>query len=155
LGNLISPAIWLYNWQSSGATPSMVDGAYYAVSLAGGILAPAALAASYVKALVDDDLERKVNQARQTEPHQYRPGIQAIVGWGPPSAIAGEFAMAGGTAWQAPNGIWVAIVDANKRLIPNYQPAHAVAIRRPVWPLKAAPNGSGYMIEDKLGRVAR
>jgi hypothetical protein len=155
LGVLISPAVWLYNWQFSGSTPSSVDGAFYAISLAGGIFAPVALAASYVKALMDDDIERKVNEARQTEPALYRPGIQAIVGWGPPSALAGEFAMAGGTSWQAPNGIWVTIVDANKRLIPNYKPVHASAIRRPVWPLTAAPNGSGYMIEDKLDRMGR
>jgi hypothetical protein len=149
LGAIISPATWVYNYKTQGSAPSSVELAFWGVSLAGGIFAPVSLAVSYIKSLVDDDIQRKVIEARKTEKDSpYSPGILAVTGWGPPSSIAATFARSGGVAWQHDNGVWLSIVDGNGRLIPNFKPKKYRAIVRPVWPLKAA--GDGYRITDKF-----
>ncbi|MDD9943687.1 MAG: hypothetical protein OXU20_21780, partial [Myxococcales bacterium] len=150
-GRLISPATWAYNWATEGTFPSSVDVGYWGVGMAGGLFGPVTLAASYVKAFVDDDLARKVAEVRRTEAHSpYARGIMAITGWGPPSASAMDFAYAGGTAWQHPDGAWVTVVDDRKRMIANYHPRAFVSIRRPVWPLQPIPGRKGkYVFSDK------
>lgn len=152
-GALISPATWIYNFKSQGSTPSSVDIGYWGVSLAGGIFAPVSLAASYVKALVDDDIQRKVAEVRRSEAASpYCRGILALTGWGPPSSIAGQFASAGATTWQHQNGVWVTILDGSGKMIPNFSPSCYRAIVRPVWPLRLAAGGSGYVTTDKFLR---
>ena len=153
LGILVSPVTWAYNFNVQGSVPTSVDAAFWAIALPGGILASAALAASYVKALVDDDVERKLEEVRRGERPSRRPGILALAGWGPPSSLAGHFARKGGTAWQHSNGLWVSIVDAREKMIVDYTPAHPISIRRPVWPLQRAPGG--LLVSDKLPRLAR
>jgi hypothetical protein len=148
-GCVISPATWAYNYKTQGSTPTSVDVGFWGVSLAGGIFGPVALAGSYLKALVDDDVTRKVAAVRASEPARCRPGILALVGWGPPSSLAGDFAATGGVAWQHPNGLWVSVVDGQKRLVPDYQPLKFQAIIRPVLPLKKAPGSKGFMTTDK------
>lgn len=150
LGVVINPATWAYNFATKGATPNSVDYAFWAISLGGSILAPAALVAQYFKGMIDDDVQRKLVEVRSTEPKRCALGIAAIGGWGTPASLAGEFARAGGVAWMHPNGLWVSIVDGRKRLIANYRPRRYAAIRRPVWPLKMAPNRSGFMVTDKI-----
>lgn len=149
LGMVISPATWAYSYATQGSTPSSVEVGIWGVSLAGGIFGPVTLAAEYIKALVDDDITRKLALVRQGEPNRFRPGILALVGWSSPSALAGEFAAAGGVAWQHPNGIWVSVVDGKKRMISDYRPLKYQAIYRPIWPLQKAPSGKGFVITDK------
>lgn len=149
LGVVISPATWAYNYKTQGSVPTSVDVGYWGVSLAGGIFGPVALAASYLKALVDDDVTRKLTQVRQAEPERFRQGILALVGWSSPSSMAGEFAAAGGVAWQHPNGLWVSVVDGQKRMIATYRPLKYQAIYRPVWPLQKVTGGSGFVTTDK------
>jgi hypothetical protein len=152
VGAVISPATWLYNYKAQGSKPSSVDVSYWGISLAGGIFAPVALAAAYVKSLVDDDLQRKVLEVRRSEAGSpFNQGILALTGWGPPSSFAGKFANAGGTTWQHSNGLWVSVVDGKGRMIPNFRPSVYTAIVRPIWPLQAAPGG-GYMTTDKFIR---
>ena len=152
-GVLISPATWVYNFKSQGSTPSSVDVGYWGLSIAGGIFAPVTLAASYIKALMDDDIQRKVLEARRSEASSpFSKGILALTGWGPPSSLAAQFASAGGTTWQHQNGVWVSIVDGSGKMIPNYRPSCYRAIVRPVWPLRTSPGGSGYVTTDKFLR---
>lgn len=153
LGSLISPATWFYNWVTTGTLPTSVDYGFWILSIGGGMFGPASLAATYVKALVDDDIHRKVLEARSSEPPHVRPGIHALIGWGTPSGIGGRLAVAGGTAWQHPNGVWVGLVDDRRRPVSNYSPKLASDLRRPVWPLTAGPGGGRYMIHDKLSNV--
>jgi hypothetical protein len=153
LGAVISPATWAYNYNTQGSVPSSVDVGYWCVSLGGGIFGPVSLAASYIKSLVDDDLQRKVLEVRRSESSSpYSNGILALTGWGPPSSLAAQFASAGGTAWQHHNGAWVSIVDGTGKMIPNFRPSCYSAIVHPVWPLRAAPGGTGFVITDKFLR---
>jgi hypothetical protein len=153
LGAIITPATWIYNYESQGSTPSSVDVGYWGVSLAGGILGPVSLAASYIKALIDDDVQRKVLEVRKAEaPSPYCKGILALTGWGPPSSLAAKFAIAGGTAWQHHNGVWVGVVDGSGKLIPNFRPRSYRAIMHPIWPLQSAAAGGGYVVTDKFLR---
>lgn len=150
LGVIISPATWVYNYKAQGGTPSSVDVAYWGLSLAGGVFAPVSLAVSYIKALIDDDIQKSVMEVRKTEKDSsYRLGIMAVTGWVPPSSIAATFARGGGVAWQHENGVWVSVVDGKGRLIPNFRPTKYRAIVRPVYPLQAAPAGDGYRVTDK------
>ncbi|HEY6877206.1 MAG TPA: hypothetical protein VI299_04265, partial [Polyangiales bacterium] len=85
---MLSPATWIYNYQTQGSGPSSIDVGYWGISLAGGIFAPVSLAVSYLKALVDDDIQRKVMEVRKTEKASpYSRGILALTGWGPPSSL--------------------------------------------------------------------
>lgn len=153
LGNMLTPATWTYNWKTQGSTPSSVDVGYWAVSLGGGIFAPVGIAISYLKSLVDDDMQRKVLAVRDSEAQSpYRQGILALAGWGPPSALAAAFAKSGGTAWQHHNGVWVTVVDGKGKMISNFRPTVFRAIVRPVWPLQAARGGGGLVITDKFPR---
>ena len=151
-GAVISPATWIYNFKTQGSTPSSVDLGYWGVSLAGGLFAPVSLAASYIKALVDDDIQRKVLEARRSESSSpYSKGILALTGWGPPSSLAGKFASAGATTWQHQNGVWVTVLDGAGKMIPNFRPKCYRAIVRPVWPLQQA-QGDAYVTTDKFLR---
>jgi hypothetical protein len=141
-GNLVTPAIWVYNYVDSGATPDGADASIYATGLAGGVAAPAAIATSMLKSVVDDDTARKVSAVRKGELPRYRPFIMPCSIYAPaPSVInAQTIASKGGTAWQHPNGIWVYITDARGRLVSDFKPKAAVKIYQPVTPLTKTTN---------------
>jgi hypothetical protein len=106
-GNLVTPAIWVYNYADKGATPDGADAGIYLTGLAGGLAAPAAIATGMLKSVVDDDTAQKVAFVRKGELPKYRPFIVPCTIYGPgPSAInAQTIASKGGTAWLHPNGV--------------------------------------------------
>ena len=137
---LVDPAVWIV----TGKTPDSVDIGLYVMGLAGGIVGGASFATGIIKAVVDDDIERKVAQARSCEPEKYRQYIFSCCKYG----FAGEFTNAmsvandGGVSWLHPNGAWVYLNDANSKLVCDYNPRVAKKVFKPLLPLR--PTGDGY-----------
>jgi hypothetical protein len=142
-GSLVTPAIWVYNYATQDAVPDNADIGIYLTGLAGGAAAPAAIATSVLKAIVDDDTARKVERVREGEPPQYRPFIKpcSMYAMNAPAINAQTIASKGGTAWLHPNGVWVYITDARGFLVNDYKPKISVTVYQPKSPLTLKNNG--------------
>ncbi len=142
-GKLLTPAVWALNYSVNGKSPDKIDVGLYGFGLMGGPAVPASIATGVVKAMVDDDMEHRLKAIRASESPEYSPFIAPCYHFNtsPPQINAMTIASIGGTAWQHPNGLWVYIIDRNKRHVPNFQPRRSVQVYQPVWPLK--PLGSG------------
>lgn len=83
--------------------------------IAGFFSAPASIATGFVKAIVDDDINRKLSLVQAKEPSQYASFIKACYNYGSasPSINAMTIANRGGTAWITSVGLWVYITDAD------------------------------------------
>lgn len=143
VGSLVTPAIWAYNYATQDAAPDNVDVGIYLTGLTGGIAAPAAIATSLLKSVVDDDTARKVERVREGEAPQYRPYIKpcSIFASAPPAINAQTIASQGGTAWLHPGGIWVYITDARGYLVNDFKPNIAIRVYQPSTPLTKGNNG--------------
>lgn len=140
-GALITPATWALNYAAEGAKPGAIDMGLWAT---GFISAPAAIATGVIKAIVDDDTHRKLENIRSKEPNQYSNFILPCSAFGSaaPGIVAMTIASKGGTAWLSNIGLWVYITDANARLVADYQPLDYLKIYRPKKPYQASENGS-------------
>ncbi len=139
-GALVTPATWALNYATEGATPSAVDVGIYG---AGFINAPAAIATGTVKAVVDDDLNRKLEIARSKEPAKYRPFIRLCYNYASssPQINAMTIASKGGTAWKAKSDVWVYLTDARGLLVADYNPVSFIQVYKPKLPLVKGRNG--------------
>lgn len=138
-GLIVQPAVWVV----TGTTPDALDGAIYTAGAIGTAIGVAALgiaaaAVDFVRGGVNDEIARRLENVRRSEPRRYRPFIlpaSRYSAFGPggsePGAIGGD----GGTAWKHPSGMWVYITDARGRLICDYEPRMATEIIRPIQPL--------------------
>lgn len=140
-GALITPATWALNYASDGSRPGTVDIGLWAT---GFVSAPASIATSVVKAMVDDDTHRKLEIIRSKESNQYSKFILpcSTFGSSAPGIVAMTIASKGGTAWLSNAGLWVYITDANARLVADYQPLDYLKIYRPKKPYQANENGA-------------
>lgn len=138
-GGLVEPALWAV----SDDGPDAVDVGLWGMGLLGGPLAIAGAVTGLLRGVVDDQVQIGVDQAAACEPERYRKGIKSCHRYGSAGAFtnAMSIAAAGGTAWEHPNGTWVYIVDAKKRLVCDYQPAVAKRIFQPNLPLQPVPGG--------------
>lgn len=127
----------------NGKTPDKVDVGLFGLGLFGGAAGPASVVTGVVKAVVDDDMDRRLKAVRLDEKQEARAYIKPCYHFSssPPQISAMKIASMGGTAWQHPNGLWVYVTDANNYHIPNYKPARAARVYRPVWPLQSMGNG--------------
>lgn len=140
LGPLVTPAIWLYDYQKHGNKPGTID---VGILLSSAISAPAAVFASVVKSLDDDDIATKLKHVKSVEPEPYSKYIKACKYFSsnPPKINAMEIVSKGGTAWHHPIGIWVYITDANNSFVADYQPVNPTQVFRPYLPLQNGLNG--------------
>lgn len=146
-GAIVQPAIWV----ATGASPDAVDYGLYAVGLTGIFGAVAAGATGIVKGLVEDHTEQQMISIRAAEPAKYRPFLLPTTeysGWSGMYINAMTIASKGGTAWMHKNGLWVYIVDAKGRLVPDYKPSSYKKLFQPALPLKQSADG-GYAWEMK------
>ena len=142
-GKLLTPAVWAANYAVNGKTPGKVDIGLFGTGLLGGVAGPASIVTGVIKAVVDDNLEQKLNLVRSHEKPEYRKNIRAAYHFASaPAAInAMTIASLGGTAWQHTNGLWVYITDNNGLLVPNFKPQKATKVYRPIWPLQSMGAG--------------
>lgn len=140
-GALITPATWALNYTADSAKPGAIDIGLWAT---GFVSAPAAITTSVIKAIVDDDTNRKLENIRSKEPIQYSKFILPCSSFGSaaPGIVAMTIASKGGTAWLSNIGLWVYITDANARLVADYQPLDYLKIYRPKKPYQASENGA-------------
>lgn len=134
-GNLVTPAVWAANYAVNGNVPSSVDVSIYG---AGFISAPASIAVGVFKAVMDDDINRKVEDIKVKQDPMFRQFIYAVQNYSglPPFIAALKIAENGGTAWRGHNNQWVYITDSNGLLLTDYEPKGAVQTIRPVYPFK-------------------
>jgi len=142
IGNMVTPAIWLYDYQKSGKTPDTIDWGIFA---SGALSAPASFITGLVKSVVDDEIETKLKHVQSLEPKLYRSHIRTCYDYAAfPSKInAMKIAEQGGTAWHHPIGIWVYILDENGAYVADYKPVNPTIVYRPDLPLKKGLN-NGY-----------
>jgi len=142
LGSLVTPAVWLYDYQTQGKTPDSIDVGMF---VGGFFSASGAFIAGVVKSIADDAVENKLKHVQAKEPKKYRQHIKACFNFAssPPAINAMTIAGLGGTAWHHPIGIWVYITDANNHFVADYKPVNPTTVYRPDLPLKKRKNG-GY-----------
>jgi len=139
-GVLVTPATWAVNYAVEGSTPGAVD---IGIWLSGLISAPASIVTGFIKAAVDDDINRKLALVQAKEPHPMAQYIKACYNFGmaSPAINAMTIANSGGTAWITSVGLWVYITDAKGQLVGDYQPQEFVTMYRPKHPYRATSTG--------------
>lgn len=139
-GALVTPATWAVNHLADGSTPNAVD---IGIWMSGFLSAPASIATGFIKALVDDDIGRKLALVQAKEPPKYARFIKACYNYGmaSPSINAMTIANRGGTAWITSVGLWVYITDARDNLVADYQPQEFTSMYRPRKPYKERSSG--------------
>lgn len=132
-GNLVTPAVWALNYAAKDITPGEIDLAIYGSSFING---PAGIIMSLLKAVIDDDIGKKVTVIREKQDPQYRNYIFPVQNYSlsAPFIAAQNIARDGGTAWKDPNGQWVFITDSRGVLVPDYEPKDAIDIMKPIYP---------------------
>jgi len=142
-GVLVTPAVWTLNYISQGRTPDTVDVSLYAVGFAGVIGSAAAIGTGVVKAVVDDDMNKRLRQAQASENAKYRPFIKTCYSYSmmAPQISATTIASRGGTAWKHINGLWLYITDRRGYLVNDFAPKGALIVYRPKLPLTRGRNG--------------
>lgn len=146
-GAAVQPVVWIVDNRANGTAPDEVDVGLWVFGLFGAFAAGAAFVTGIVKAFVDDDTKRKLEEVRRSEPAGRGKFVHACVNRGGQRRQfnnAQKVAMAGGTAWMHSNGLWVFITDACGRLIVDYDPSRADEILRPTLPLKDIRGGYQY-----------
>lgn len=135
VGNLVTPAIWVLNAATTDNTPSAIDIGIYA---SGFVSAPAAIAVSTIKALSDDNINKKVNEIKLQHEAKYRSFIFPVQNYGhnAPFFVAQDIAGNGGTVWQGQNGQWVYITDARGLLVPDFKPNNFRQAMQPIFPFE-------------------
>ena len=78
-GVLVTPATWAVNYAVEGSTPGAVD---IGIWLSGLISAPASIVTGFIKAAVDDDINRKLALVQAKEPHPMAQYIKACYNFG-------------------------------------------------------------------------
>lgn len=138
-GVAVTPAVWVLNYGVDGSKPSSVDAGIYA---SGFLSAGAATVVGLFKSVVDDDMARKLERAKQHELPKYRPFIKNCYGFSHAPALinAQHIASQGGTAWQSASGLWVYITDAKGKMIADYKPRSAVVTYQPKFPFQRRGN---------------
>lgn len=139
-GVLVTPAVWVLNYSVDGSAPDKMDAAIYATAF---ISAGASIVTGALKAVIDDDLNKKIMEAQKKEDGKFSPFIKACYRYAatPPAVNAMTIANKGGTAWRHPNGVWLYITDANGHLVSDFQPNIYVEILRPKTPLRKKKSG--------------
>lgn len=139
-GALVTPATWVLNNVTDGSTPGVVD---IGIWLSGFLSAPASIVTGFVKAMVDDDIGRKLALIQAKEPPKYARFIKACYNYGiaSPSINAMTIANKGGTAWITSVGLWVYISDIRDNLVADYQPQEFITMYRPVKPYRQRSSG--------------
>lgn len=142
-GVLVTPAVWVLNYSTQGTTPDKVDAGLFAMGFFGSVASVAAIGTGVVKAVVDDDIDRKLGEVQASEDPKYRPFIKPCYRYGmmAPQINAMTIASKGGTAWKHTNGLWVYITDIRGFLVNDHSPKRALMTYRPKNPLKKASNG--------------
>jgi hypothetical protein len=148
-GVIVTPAVWALNYTTEGAAPDGFDAGLYAMSFFGSIASVAAIGTGVMKAVVDDDIDRKLREVQAGEDPRYREFIKPCYRYGmmAPQINAATIASKGGTAWKHTNGLWVYITDVRGYLIHDHKPKKAVMTYRPKNPLKKASSG-GFIWES-------
>lgn len=144
---LVSPAIWVL----TGEAPDSVDLGLWGMGLAGGLVGLAGMATGALKAVIDDDVNRRVRAIQQVEGQPYSEFIKSTLKFGVAGATinAQNVARSGGTTWFA-HDVWVYITDAKGRLVCDYQPKIAQTILQPLLPLRPTGDG-GFRWATKRG----
>ena len=139
-GALVTPATWAINHVADGSSPGTVD---VGIWLSGFLSAPASITTGIIKAVVDDDLSRKLTLVQAKEPAKYTRFIKACYNYGvaSPAINAMTIANKGGTAWITSVGLWVYITDAQNHLVADYQPQEFISMYRPRKPYRAKSSG--------------
>lgn len=144
LNIVVQPAVWAL----TDADPDTVDYGLYGGGILSGVLGSSLGGAAFAltsvfKGFVDDDLNRRRDAARHSEPERYRAHIRAAYRYGHAGQGINAMTIAsrGGTAWEHPNGIWVYLTDARGHPVSNYVPNVARTIYQPLLPLR--PSGPG------------
>lgn len=142
-GYIVTPAIWAYNYGTSGSTPDAIDLSLYGLGFLGSFAGVAAIGTGIVKAFVDDDIAQKLEQIKAKENPKYAKFIQACAkyGFASPAINAMTIASKGGTAWKHPNGLWVYITDIRGFMVHDFQPNVFTQIYRPKHPLVKSRDG--------------
>ena len=139
-GVIVTPAVWVLNYSTQGATPDKVDAGLFGF---GFISAPASITVGLVKAVVDDDMGKKLREIQAGEDSAYSRFIKPCYSYASsaPQINATTIASRGGTAWKHQNGLWVYITDAKGRLVNDFKPRKAVVIYQPKIPMIKGING--------------
>lgn len=132
-GTLVTPAVWALNYATKDITPNEIDLAIYG---SGFINGPAGIVMSLLKAVIDDDIAKKVAVIREQQDPQYRNYIFPVQSYKslPPLIAAIKVAEAGGTAWKGGNGQWVFLSDSNGLMVADFKPKDAVEVCQPIYP---------------------
>lgn len=139
-GSLVTPATWALNYGGDGSKPGAVD---VGIWLAGFVSAPASVVTGLIKAVVDDDVNRKLTLVQSKESSKSASFIKPCASFGAasPAINAMTIAYKGGTAWITSVGLWVYITDARNYLVADYEPKEYVTLYRPVKPYRAKSSG--------------
>ncbi|MFT7561846.1 MAG: hypothetical protein ACI93R_003778 [Flavobacteriales bacterium] len=141
-GILVTPAIWALNYTTGRAIPSPTDAGIYAT---GFISAPTSIVVGIVKAVVDDDTNKKLIllKVKIKEESWARPFIPPCANYAssPAKINAMTIAKKGGTAWKSNNGLWFYITEGSGKFVADFKPKHYVELYRPKQPLRIRSNG--------------
>lgn len=142
-GYVVTPAIWAYNYGTTGSTPDAVDLGLYGVGFLGPFAAVGAIGTSIIKSFVDDDIAQKLAVIKAKENPKYAKFIKSCYkySYASPAINAMTIASKGGTAWKHPNGLWVYITDIRGYMVPDFKPAEYTMIYQPKWPLVKGRDG--------------
>lgn len=144
-GLVIQPAVWIATGSGPDAADTFIYGTGVAGVVAGAILTVPAIVTGVVKAAVDDHTATLVEEVKQGEPARYRDGIHPVDDYsffasgGHIQAMT--IAAAGGVAWEANNGVYCFIRDANEKLVCDYRPASCRRLYAPLLPIQKVGNG--------------
>lgn len=139
-GLLVQPAVWIATDTRPNAADALIYGAGAIGTFAGAMVAVPALVTGVIKAGVDDHIQSLVDQAKSDEPATYRDAIYSVDKFDffnqASSIQAMKIASYGGVVWQHPNGVYVFIMDKNRRLVCDYEPAKWKRLYAPELPLR-------------------
>lgn len=144
---VVEPAVWAI----SGKAPSLVEGFLWgagaASSLAGNAIGSGAAAGtSIAKAIVDNQSNKKLQEAMRSEPDITKARYMDLCSNFRSTLYSAQtnallIAQSGGVAWQHSNGFWVYIKDARGGLVCNYLPSNFSKLYCPYLPI--TPVGGG------------
>lgn len=142
-GVIVTPAVWALNYSSQGTTPDKVDAGLFAMGFFGSLASVVGISTGIIKAVVDDDIDRKLREVQAGEEPKYSPFIKPCARYGmmAPQINATTIASKGGTAWKHTNGLWVYITDIRGYLVHDHSPKNTVMTYQPNHPLQKASSG--------------
>ena len=153
LGNTVQ----VFSWAADGK----IDAAEVGWGVGGMLVAAtgplgrvASGAFSILKAGIDDEFNKKLEEIRDSEYRKMRPHILLTAhydSWAGGRINAMQIASRGGVAWKHKNGFWAYIVDRKRRLAYNYRPKSYTEIYRPT----LYPTGQGNLLAPKFDEKGR